>query len=280
MDRVPSLQDVPAGMSDRPGPEGAGYDYKEIAREVIARIDQRLADLEVNAPPESFDAQFHLEPASRLLGSGYHVSFARRAARGLIGLLLVASLVGAASLLWSHNETAMRRVAQWLPRFDLGSTTPAGQPEPGSTATARAMADPASPQAAPARTAAETDRPKAAPVPPELAELMRKIDRNLAGLAQAFTDLRLAHQQATGDSIKAAEDIKASLDQLARALPSSATPSAAISGSAATSSAMARAPDPVTQAKPPSAASRTAASRARRFGPPYMSPNDAYGYMR
>jgi len=280
MDRVPSLQDVPGGMSDRPGPEGAGYDYKEIAREVIARIDQRLADLEANAPPESFDAQFHLEPASRLLSSGYHVSFARRAARGLIGLLLVASVAGAASFLWSHNETAMRRVAQWVLRFDLGSTTPGGQPETGPVAATSAMADPASPQAAPARTAADADRPKAAPVPPELAELMRKIDRNLAGLAQAVTDLRLAHQQATGDSVKTAEDIKASLDQLARALPSSATPSAALPGSAATNSAMARAPDAIPQAKPSPMASRTAASRVRRYGPPYMSPNDAYGYMR
>lgn len=276
MDRVPSLQDVPGGRSDRPEPEGAGYDYKEIAREVIARIDQRLADLEANAPDPA-DAQFQLKTAG-LLKSGDQVSLARRAARGLIGLLLVASLVGAASFLWSHNETAMKRVAQWVLRFDLGSTTPAAQPEQGSPASARALADTASLQAAPLRSAADYDPQKPAPVPPELAELMRKIDRNLAGLAQAVTDLRLAHQQATGDSVKTAEDIKASLDQLARALPGSATPSAAISGSA--SSAMARAPDPIPQAKPPSAASRTAASRARRFVPPYMSPNDAYGYMR
>jgi len=280
MDRVPSLREVPGGTSDRPESEGAGYDYKEIAREVIARIDQRLADLEANVLPESFDAQFDLEPANSLLSSGYQVSFARRAARGLIGLLLVTSLIGTGVFLWSHNETAMRRVAQWVLRFDLGSTTPAGQSEPGLPASARAMADTAPLQAAPSRTAADTDRPKQAPVPPELAELMRKIDRNLAGLAQAVTDLRLAHQQATGDSVKTAEDIKASLDQLARALPSSAMPSAAIPSSAATSSAMARAPDPVPQARPTPMASRAPASRTRRFGPPYMSPNDAYGYMR
>jgi hypothetical protein len=291
MDRVPSLQDVPGGTSDRPEPEGAGYDYKEIAREVIARIDQRLADLEANAPDPA-EAQFQLETAS-LLNSGYQVSLARRAARGLIGLLLVASLVGTGVFLWSHNESAMRRVAHWVLRFDLGSTTAAGQPEQSSPASARAMADTAplqatSLQAAPLqatslRSAADYDRQKPAPVPPELAELMRKIDRNLAGLAQAVTDLRLAHQQATVDSVKTAEDIKTSLDQLARALPGSATPSAALSGSAATSSAMARALDPIPQAKPsPSAPRATAAtaSRARRFGPPVMSPNDAYGYMR
>jgi hypothetical protein len=288
MDRVPSLREVTARTSERPAPEGAGYDYKEIAREVIARIDQRLAHLEAQAPDPA-EAQFQLETAT-LLKSGYPVWFPRRAAHGLIGLLLVASVVGAASFLWSHNETLMRRVAHLVLRFDLGSTTPAGQPEQGPTATATAMADTASSQAGslqagslqamPSRSATDRDRAKPAPVPPELAELMRKIDRNLAGLAQAVTDLRLAHQQATVDSVKAAEDIKAGLDQLTRTLPGNATPSAAIESSPATNSAMARAPDPVPQARPAPPAPRAAASRTRRFDQPYMSPNDAYGYMR
>lgn len=261
MDRAPSLQHLPSEISESPKPEGPGYDYKEIAREVLARIDQRLADLEAVAPPDHSETRFRLEAAK----SNHRAAFVRRMARGLIGLLLSASVVGAMSFWWSHDEAVKQRVARWVPGFD-GATTPAETPESALPATAKVIVDAApAPAALPPRAVPNNDKPSPAPVPPQLTELMRKVDRNIAGLAQAVTELRLAHQQAAGDNAKTAADIKASLDQMAHALAMSA---------------MAKAPEQVTQAKPPSPTSRAMVSRTRRYGPPYLSPNDAYGFMR
>jgi hypothetical protein len=132
---------------------------------------------------------------------------------------------------------------------------------------------------------------------------MRKVDRNIAGLAQAVTDLRLAHQQATGDNAKAVEDIRASLDQMASSMAMARAPEARTSDQvtqARPPAQVTQAPPPaqvaqvkpsvpvpqarpavpVTQAKPPAAAQQTAARRDRRYVPPYMSPSDALGFMR
>jgi hypothetical protein len=321
MDRAPSLQDIPNQTKDKPAPVGTAFDYKEMAREVLARIDQRLADLGADAntapdeseeEPDGSEQEFESENASSM-SSEDQAALVRWAWRGLIGLLLSASLVAAVSFLWSHSDTAAQSVAEVVPRFDQGSTAPAEPPEPGPPATATAIADAAPAQAAPPpRTAPDYDKPNAAPVPPELAELMRKVDRNIAGLAQAVTDLRLAHQQATGDNAKTAEDIRASLDQIARSMamasasearasaqvmpakppvqatpakpPVQATPAKppvqATPAKPPVQVTQAKPPAQVAQAKPPAPAPQTAARRNRRYVPPYLSPSDALGFMR
>jgi len=303
MDRAPSLQDIPS-ETRKPEPAGTGFDYKEMAREVLARIDQRLADLEADTPPDSseeeFDSdsseeEFESETAASIMSSDDQAALVRLAWRGLIGLLLSASLVAAISFLWSHSETAVESVAQLVPRFDQGSTTPAEKPEPGPPAAATAIADAAPVQAAPLpRTAPDYDKPNPAPVPPELAELMRKVDRNIAGLAQAVTDLRLAHQQATGDNAKTAEDIRASLDQMARSMTMASASEARASAQVMPAkppvqATQAKPPVQLTQAKPPAQVAQakpqapppqTAARRNRRYVPPYLSPSDALGFMR
>jgi hypothetical protein len=200
----------------------------------------------------------------------------------------------------------VQSVAESAPRFDQGSTTPAEKQDAGPPAAATAIADAAPAQAAPPpRTAPDYDKPNAAPVPPELAELMRKVDRNIAGLAQAVTDLRLAHQQATGDNAKTAEDIRASLDQMARSMamasasearasaqvmpakpPAQATPAKlpvqATQVKPPVQATPAKPPAQVAQAKPqaPPPQTATAARRNRRYVPPYLSPSDALGFMR
>jgi hypothetical protein len=301
MDRAPSLQDSSRETREQPGPQGTGIDYKEVAREVLARIDQRLADLGADTPSDpSEEAESHAETADSIMSSGDQAVFMRLAWRGLIGLLLSASLVAAISFLWSHHETALQAVAQPVPRIDLGAATPAGKPEPAPPATARAIADAA--QAAPLpRTGLE--KPNPASVSPELAELMRKVDRNIAGLAQAVTELRLAHQQATGDNARTVADIRASLDQMAQAVATVTASEAREAEEVAQAKppaqvAQAKPPAQVTLAKPPAQitqakpaaqltqakpqapAAQTAAGRPRRYVPPYLSPNDAMGYMR
>ena len=282
MDRAPSLQDASSETGDQPEPQGSGIDYKEIAREVLARIDQRLANLEAEPAADPSEAQFGSDTVSSIMSSRDQAAFVGLARRGLIGLVLSAGLVAAISFLWSHHDTAIQSVAQWVPRFDLGAATPAAKPEPGPLATTRA--DAAQAQAVPPPRSA-LDKANPAPVPPELAELMRKVDRNIAGLAQAVTELRLAHQQVTVDNARTVEDIKASLDQMARVMATATASEAREAEQVAQTKppaqlTPARPPAQFTQARPAPPDPQTTARRTRRYVPPYLSPNDAMGYMR
>ena len=261
MDRAPHVQEPSSATGDKL--EHEGIDYKEIAREVLARIDQRLADIESNHPPQSSDAVFHAQTVNDIMGYDRQVALARMAWRGLIGLLLSASLVATISLLWSHKETAVQSVAQSGQRSDLGSATPPERPEPGPLAAAEAIADVTSAQVPPPRTAPDYD--KSGPVPPELAELLRKFDRNVADLTQAVTALRLARQQEADQNAKTAEDIIASLDQVARA----------VAKTTVAKTTTTRAPAQATPPKPLASTPLATAPRIRRSIPMSGRPGDA-----
>ena len=261
MDRAPHVQEPSSATGDKP--EHEGIDYKEIAREVLARIDQRLADIESDHPPQSSDAVFHAQTVNDIISSDRQAALARMAWRGLIGLLLSASVVATISLLWSHKETAVQSVAQSGLRPDLGSTPPAEKPEPGPPATAEAIADVTSAQVPPPRTAPEYD--KSGPVPPELAELLRKFDRNVADLTQAVTELRLARQQEADQNAKTAEDILAGLDQVARAVAKTTVAKTTIT----------RTPMQATPPKPLAPTPPATAPRTRRSVPMSQRPGDA-----
>ena len=291
MNRAPNLQAFQSSETrNTPENERPAYDYKEIAREVLARIDQRLADLGSDAPSrptearpgesQSEDASGD-EPVSDGMSPDDQSALVRLAARGLFGLVGLASLIGAIAYLWSHLDAAEQTVAKWSPRAILSSMTPEEKPqpaaEPGLLAAAKTLADAtpaqatASVQAAtsaqaatPSRTAPDGDKPAPAPVSPELAALLRKVDRDIAGLAQAVNELRLAQQQgqqqASEDTVKSADEIKTGVNQLARSI------------------VKAEQEEQTTRPKP-SPPSRTAAPvpapRNRRYAPMYYSPRDA-----
>jgi len=297
MNRAPNLQNSAASQTrTTPEKERADYDYKEIAREVLARIDQRLADLEGNGSPRAWEAAD--DPGAEeaggieVVGDGMNPddqsALVSLALRGVFGMVAVASLVGAIAYLWSHFDTAEQTVAQLSPRAMLSSVMPEkAQPaEPSPPVTARAVAEATSaqdampaqvaapaqagtqaqtaPAAAAARTATDNDKPAPAPVSPELAALLRKLDRDVAGLAQAVNELRLAQQQASqqasDDTTKSADEIKAGVNQLARSIVR------------AEQDEQAARPKP---AAPARAVTPAPASRNRRFAPTYYSPRDA-----
>jgi len=297
MNRAPNLQDSAASQTrTTPEKERADYDYKEIAREVLARIDQRLADLEGNAPlPPSqtpddrgADDAGEAEPVGDGMNPDDQSALVRLVLRGLFGLVAVTSLVGAIAYLWSHLDTAEQTAAQASPRALLSSVMAEEKPvaEPSAPATARAVAEATSAQAAspvqvaapaqagaaaqaapgasPARTASENDKPAPAPASPELAALLRKLDRDIAGLAQAVNELRLAQQQASqqasDDTTKSADEIKAGVNQLARSIVR------------AEQEEQAARPKPAAPARNVAPAP---APRNRRFAPTYYSPRDA-----
>ena len=299
MNRAPNLQNTAASEIRKTAEkERADYDYKEIAREVLARIDQRLADLEGNAPlrpsgalddPGAEDAG-HIEPVGDGMNPDDRSALVGLALRGLFGLVAVTSLFGAIAYLWSHLDGAEQAVAQLSPRAVLSSVVPEekAQPvaEPSPSAAARVVAEDTSAQAAapapvavpaqagaqvqaalaasPARTASDNDKPAPASVSPELAALLRKLDRDVAGLAQAVNELRLAQQQASqqasDDTTKSADEIKAGVNQLARSI------------------VKAEQEEQTTRQKPAAparAVAPAAAPRNRRVAPMYYSPRDA-----
>ena len=296
MNRAPNLQNSAASETRKtPEKERADYDYKEIAREVLARIDQRLADLEDKAPPRPSGAPYdpgaegagEIEPVGVGMNPDDRSALVSLALRGLLGLVAVASLFGAIAYLWSHLDAA----EQLSPRAVLSSVMPEekAQPvaEPGPPAAAHVVAEASSAQAAmpaqvaapaqqagaqvqaasapsPARIASDNDRPAPASVSPELAALLRKLDRDIAGLAQAVNELRVAQQQASqqasDDTTKSADEIKDGVNQLARSIVKAEQEEQTARQKPAT---------------PARAAAPAAAPRNRRAAPMYYSPRDA-----
>jgi hypothetical protein len=295
MNRAPNLQGIDSSKAgDTPEKEGPAYDYKEIAREVLARIDQRLADLEPGAPPRS-SGERPSEPGSDSevetiddgISPGDQTALVRLALRGLVGLLLSASLVAAIAFLWSHHDGAKQMLAEWPPQAILGSTRPEEKPQPSLPAAAKAVADAVPAQAAPEqspaalptqpRTTPDNDKPTAVPLTAELAALMRKIDRDIAGLAQAVNELRLAQQQAgqqasqasqqaSDDTARATDEIKQGVNQLARSI---------VRAEQEEQAARPKPPAPQTRAAVAPSRAAAPAPRNRRYAPMYYSPRDA-----
>ena len=296
MNRAPNLQNTAASETRKTAEkERADYDYKEIAREVLARIDQRLADLEGNAPPRPSGAlddpgaedAGETEPVGDGMNPDDRSALVGLALRGLFGLVAVTSLFGGIAYLWSHLDGAEQAVAQLSPRAVLSSVMPeekaqpVAEPSPSAAARVVAEAQAAAPApvavpaqagtqvqaalvASPARTASDNDKPAPASVSPELTALLRKLDRDVAGLAQAVNELRLAQQQASqqasDDTTKSADEIKAGVNQLARSI------------------VKAEQEEQITRQKPAAparAVAPAAAPRNRRVAPMYYSPRDA-----
>jgi hypothetical protein len=294
MNRAPNLQDSAASQTrTTPEKERTDYDYKEIAREVLARIDQRLADLEGSPSPPSealddpgAEDAGEVEPVGDGMNPDDQSALVSLALRGLFGLVAVASLVGAIAYLWAHLDSAEQTVAQLSPRAMLSSVMPEEKAQPVAEPSPRAVAEATSAQAAmpaqaaapaqagtqaqaalaasPARAASDNDKSAPAPVSPELAALLRKLDRDVAGLAQAVNELRLAQQQASqqasDDTTKSADEIKAGVNQLARSIVR------------AEQEEQAARPKPAAPARNVAPAP---APRNRRFAPTYYSPRDA-----
>lgn len=192
--------------------EPPGRIYKQVVREVLARIDQRLAEIERQAaPPEPPGAQ----PRAR-------GSFGRGLKRGFIGLLLSAGVIGA-TFAWQRADggAAKAMVARWTPRFVTNAlSTPDNQDatqESGAPTLRPAMADvPAA--AADQTTTAEGDTQTTGSAPANQATTIEKMARDIATLTQGIEQLKASQEQMSRESAKATEQFKASEDQLIRML--------------------------------------------------------------
>jgi hypothetical protein len=219
-EKTPEVDPREVGIT--PETEPPGRIYKQVVREVLARIDQRLADIERRAVTEPTDG----EPQAERPRLG------RRLKRGVIGLLLVAGAIGG-TVVWlrSDGDSAKGLIARLTPRFvaNLLSTPDNQEAEDGAVTVGTAAGDVrASSEAHSAmaeaptgsldRITSETSGPMAALPSPNVATTIEKMSRDIETLTQGIEQLRAGQEQLSRESAKATEQFKASEDQLIRML--------------------------------------------------------------
>jgi predicted FMN-binding regulatory protein PaiB len=186
--------------------ERLAHAYGQIARadEQLARVTEQLSKLEHDAARQSSAVP------------GREHSRGRPALRALIGLLLAAGMFIAAFVAQSsYGDAAKLIVARWVPQLNLASLLPLekGLPaQPGPSTVQVAAAKPV----LPAQTARQDVEPTAAPQPPELAQLLETIARDLTNVQQGIEQLKMSQEQMAIDNTKAVEQLKASQEQMTR----------------------------------------------------------------
>jgi hypothetical protein len=238
MQPAPNSQDVdPNEIGIVPeNEELVGYVYKRVVREVLARIDQRLAELEKQAAPDPTEVSVFRSPST---ASGPASLLRRWGTRGAVASLVsVVVIGGAAAWYFSDLDGPRALVARWVPMFGASSS----QPQEGQSApkdgqdtpmdvSARALerippaaTDSAPPAAAPLPSApTDSDTRTAAAGSPELASMVQKLATEIENLGQGIDRLRMSQDQLSRDNALALQQLQAGQDQLVRLIkPSSA----------------------------------------------------------
>jgi hypothetical protein len=218
----------------------SAHDQITRADQELARVHEQLSRLAQAArrPP---DPQTNMTPLHLAVVNDVQAndtadrpSIGRRALRGFTGLLL-AACIGVAAIAWqsSYGEAAKQVVAKWAPQLVAASSQPLQKPElpaqPSPPAIQAAAAEaapqqpapqqPDPPQPAPAAQAAPEDvTPPAAALPPDLAQLLQTMARDLATMGQGIEQLKTNQEQMARDNAKAAEQIKATQEQMTRVI--------------------------------------------------------------
>jgi uncharacterized membrane protein YccC len=194
--------------------ERLAHAYEQIAHadEQLARVNEQISGLEHDAARHSSDPRKMRRP-----------SRGRSALRGFIGLLLTGGICVAAFASQSYGETARLVVSRWAPQLISASSLPLEKPElaaqPSPPTIQVAAADAALSQLPPpAQTAPQDVSPAAAPIPPELAQLLQAMARDLANVQQGIEQLKTSQEELARENARTAEQLKASQEQMARAI--------------------------------------------------------------
>ena len=196
----------PDGVLIARADERLAHAYGQITRadEQLARVTEQLSKLEHDAARRP----------SAVLGRKH--SRGGPALRGLIGLLLAASIVIAAFVSQSsYGDAAKRTVARWVPQLNLASLPPLEKGLPAQPSPSTVQAAAAEP-VLPAQTARQDVVPTAGPVSPELAQLLETMARDLTDVKQGIEQLKTSQEQMAIDNTKAVEQLKAGQEQVTR----------------------------------------------------------------
>jgi hypothetical protein len=163
--------------------EALAHVHEQITRvdEEIARAEEQFSKREHDATRHPSDSPQTRMNRSRPAASNNRPSLGGRAARGFIGLTLIA-FIAVAAFAWqspSYGNAARQVIARWAPQLVPTLSVSLGLPaQPSRPALQAVAAKTAPPQPGhPAQTAPEAVVPTAAAVPLELAQLLQSMAR-------------------------------------------------------------------------------------------------------
>jgi hypothetical protein len=200
-----------------PADEGLAHAYKQIVRadEQLARLSEQVARMERDAARAPSAEPDPPSPP------------ARPASRTLVSLPWAACIVVAALVLLSSYGGAKLVVARWPSQLASTQSLPpenpplAAEPAPPAVQLA-ATAEAVLPQATPvAQNAPQDTAPAATAAVPDQTQLLQTMARNLANLERSIEQLNATQQQlakTAGDNSKEIAELKASQEELKRAL--------------------------------------------------------------
>lgn len=210
--------------------EGLAHAHEQIKRadEQLTRLTEQLAKMERDdAHPPSAGHVPH-EPGPHEPGPSGPVPQLpprRPALRTLVGLTLAScTIVAALVLLLSYDGEAKLIVARWAPQPVSTPTLPPenlpspAQPAPSAVQVAASESAPP-PQATILAQAAPQDAAPTAPAAlPDNSQLLQTMARDLANLERSLEQLKANQQQIASDNSKAIGELKASQEEMKRAL--------------------------------------------------------------
>jgi hypothetical protein len=181
------------------------------------------SDFSAGSPIPPVDLRFRPAAVNNVEVPSDRPSVGRRAVRAFIRFLWVACLGGAGVAWQFYGDAAKQIIAKSAPPFALILSPPLENPklpeQPTPPAVQASATKAAPPQPARlAQTATEGVAPTAAALSPELAQLLQKMERDLATVGQGIEQLKTNQEQMARDNAKAAEQLKASQEQMARVI--------------------------------------------------------------
>jgi len=228
MQPAPNPQDVdPNEIGIVPeNEELVGYVYKRVVREVLARIDQHLADLEKQAAPDPTETSVFRSAIAAGGGNSVRRWGVRIAVASLVS---VAVIGGAAAWYLSDSDGPRALIARLVPSFgSSGSAPQEGQPaqkdgqDTAMDSTTRGATDGAASPPASAPGSSDNDARPAAASSPELASLVQKLTTDIENLGQGIDRLRMSQDQMSRDNAMAMQQLQAGQEQLVRLVKPSA----------------------------------------------------------
>jgi len=186
------------------------------ADERLARVREKVSKLEHDARqrPSAPDIPANtFRPAVRR---------DRTVLRGLVGLLLVMCICGAAIASHSsYGKVAKLIIAEWIPQRPVSTPSLPLPAQPSPSAVQLAAAEPISPSA---QTVPQGIAPKAGLASPELAQLLETLMRDLKSVEQEVEQLKATQQQMVSDNANTIGQLKESQEQMALVIAKTSKP--------------------------------------------------------
>ncbi|WP_257164812.1 hypothetical protein [Bradyrhizobium sp. SRS-191] len=201
-------------------PEKTSYDqlYRRVLREVLTRIDTRLAAIEKPGVAADAAAAASTSDAAGVQRSRWarvKVPLSKLRGRNAVGLALLVLLVGG-SVAWSQRDAGSSLMDRWMPGSSETSQEDASAQQQGnedgmmSNASLRGTED-----------GATGGSP---------GNLMQRMARDIAELQQGIEQIKSTQDQASRDHTRAIEQLQAGQDQLMRLVSRMSTQAAQARG--------------------------------------------------